>query len=153
MGRAAVFSTTVEYALRAIVFLATKPGENRSSQAVAGAMKVPSRYISKILKELVEAGLVQSQRGPNGGFQLARPADSISVLDVVNAVDPMKRITACPLKLPQHATRLCRLHEKLDDTMRLVEDGLRAAKIADMTDIVDATSAPVGLTVSVTRPR
>ena len=135
MKRAApLFSSTAEYALRAVVFLATNRTGLSNSQAIAAGTQVPPKYISKVLKDLVEAGVVNSRRGPNGGFELAREPDRISVLDVVNAVDPIRRIETCPLGIPTHGRNLCRLHRKLDDTIALVEDTLRSASVTDMTE-------------------
>lgn len=128
-----MFSSTAEYALRAIVYLATNQSGRWSSQAIAEATKVPPKYISKVLKDLVEARLVTSRRGPHGGFVLAREPERISVLDVVNAVDPIRRIETCPLGIPTHGKNLCRLHRKLDDTIALVEETLRSTSITEMT--------------------
>lgn len=128
-----MFSSTTEYALRAVVYLALQREGLSNSQVIAQATKVPAKYLSKVLKDLARAGLVFSQRGPNGGFRLARDPGAISVLEVVNAVDPIQRIRTCPLGLPEHATQLCRLHQKLDDTIRAVEETLRSASINDMT--------------------
>jgi Rrf2 family protein len=129
-----VFSSTAEYALRAIVHLAMNREGLSSSQAIADSTKVPPKYISKILNDLVEARLVTSRRGPHGGFSLAREPQRISVLDVVNAVDPIRRIETCPLGIPTHGHNLCRLHRKLDDTIALVESTLASASILDMTE-------------------
>jgi Rrf2 family transcriptional regulator, nitric oxide-sensitive transcriptional repressor len=128
-----VFSSTAEYALRAVVYLATAREGLSSSQTIAAATRVPPGYISKILSDLGDAGLVTSRRGPGGGFSLARDPERISVLDVVNAVDPIRRIEVCPLGIPSHGRNLCRLHRKLDDTIAIVEEALRSASITDMT--------------------
>jgi hypothetical protein len=58
----------------------------------------------------------------------------MTVLDVVNAVDPIRRIRTCPLKLKAHATHLCPLHRKLDDALALVEDAFASARIAEMCE-------------------
>jgi Rrf2 family transcriptional regulator, nitric oxide-sensitive transcriptional repressor len=129
-----MFSQTAEYALRAAVYLAGRPEGRHSSQVIAVATKVPAGYLSKILQDLVEGGIVYSQRGPNGGFALARPAGEISVLDVMNAVDPFERIRSCPLGLKEHATQLCKLHRKMDEAMELIERTLSSASLADMLD-------------------
>ena len=129
-----MFSSTAEYALRAVVYLATHRDGLSSSQAIAEETKVPPKYISKILSDLVNVQLVTSRRGPNGGFALAREPDGISVLEVVNAVDPIKRIETCPLGIPAHGTSLCRLHRKLDDTIALIEEALRSSSITEMAE-------------------
>jgi Rrf2 family transcriptional regulator, nitric oxide-sensitive transcriptional repressor len=129
-----MFSSTAEYALRAVVYLATNRSGLWSSRAIAEGTKVPPQYISKVLNDLVTADLVTSRRGPHGGFALARDPERIAVLDVVNAVDPIRRIETCPLGIPTHGRNLCRLHRKLDDTIALVEEALRSASITEMTE-------------------
>jgi DNA-binding IscR family transcriptional regulator len=65
-------------------------------------------------------------------LRLARPADSITLLDVVNAVDPLHRITECPLRLKSHARRLCALHQRLDDITATAERALQETTLADV---------------------
>jgi Rrf2 family transcriptional regulator, nitric oxide-sensitive transcriptional repressor len=127
-----MFSQTAEYALRAAVFLAGRPEGLFSSQVIAETTKVPAGYLSKVLQDLVEAGIVRSQRGPNGGFALDRPAAGISVLEVINAVDPIQRIHSCPLGLKEHATQLCKLHLALDGAIATIESALQSSTLADM---------------------
>lgn len=127
-----MFSSTAEYALRAAVDLASHPGQPRTSQQVAKDSQIPAGYVSKVLQDLGKAGLVTSQRGPNGGFMLARPAGSITILETINAVDPINRITKCPLNLPAHSKRLCKLHQHLDDAIAEVERALSSASLADL---------------------
>jgi Rrf2 family protein len=143
-----MFSSTAEYALRAAVFLAGMDGRAATSQQVAAATRVPAGYLSKVLQDLVRAGLVSSQRGPGGGFTLARPAEEVSALDVINAVDPLERISTCPLGI--HGANLCPLHRRLDKALELVEEALGASTIAEMVERPRGSSckfpaAPVAL--------
>jgi Rrf2 family protein len=116
-----MISQTIEYALRAMTHLAALPsGRTASSEAIAEHTKVPKGYLSKVLRDLVVAELITSQRGPSGGFALARQASKISILDVVNAVDPIQRIRKCPLGNPEHLA-LCPLHRRLDDALGRIE--------------------------------
>lgn len=102
-----MLSQTIEYALRAMTFLASIDGDaSFNSETIAECTKVPKGYLSKILRDLVVADLIVSQRGPNGGFTLSRSAAKISMLDVVNAVDPIPRIRKCPLGNPAHPPAL-----------------------------------------------
>lgn len=153
-----MFSSTAEYALRAMVHLVTHQEALCGSQAIAAETKVPPRYLSKILNDLVEAGLITSRRGPSGGFLLARDPGTISVLEVVNAVDPIKRILSCPLNIPSHKGSLCRLHRKLDDTIGLVESALASATITEMakpssSGNLCAFPSPAKVTLRTTAPR
>jgi len=131
---ALVFSTTLEYALRAVTFLAARPGEGMAAQRIAEAMKIPDDYVSKVLQQLVRGGVLASQRGRKGGFQLARPAKEISLLTVVNAVEPIVRINRCPLGLPQHAVQLCPLHARLDHAYGLVEKAFADTTLAELVE-------------------
>ncbi|MCE9613415.1 MAG: Rrf2 family transcriptional regulator [Lentisphaerae bacterium] len=127
-----MFSQTAEYALRAMVWLANQDGEPRVTQEIAKGTHVPAGYLSKVLQTLGRAGLVQSQRGLHGGFLLSRPGAAITVLDVVNAVDPLKRISSCPLKIKSHGEHLCALHRRMDNAIAQVEQALAATSIADI---------------------
>lgn len=128
-----MISQSVEYALRAAVFLATKTDAAPATSAViAEATRVPGPYLSKVLASLVKAGLVTARRGPGGGLTLSRSADAISVLDVVNAVDPLPRIRTCPLGLKAHGTRLCALHTRLDRAIAGVESAFRESTLAEI---------------------
>jgi Rrf2 family protein len=126
-----MISQTAEYALRAIVFLASQGGEARTVQQIAAATKVPAGYLSKVMQGLQRAGLVHSQRGLHGGFTLRVAADRLTVYDVVQAVDPIRRIERCPLGLKGHVN-LCPLHRRLDHAIGLVEEALRASTIAEL---------------------
>src|SRR5213595_1964002 len=84
----AMFSQTVEYALRAVVHLADQAPAARTTDQIAAATKVPKAYLSKVLQGLNRAGLVRTQRGLGGGITLAKPPADITILEVANAADP-----------------------------------------------------------------
>jgi Rrf2 family protein len=116
-----VISQTAEYALRSVVYLGSQVGQPVTTQRIAAATQVPAGYLSKVLQALGRAGLVDAQRGLKGGYALARPLDELTVLDVINAVDPLERITRCPLGLAAHGGHLCALHRRLDQAIATVE--------------------------------
>lgn len=127
-----MLSQTTEYALRAVVALSEDPQTPWTAQAISAKTQVPQDYLMKVLQPLTKAGLLTAQRGRNGGFLLTRPPDQITVLDVVTAVDPLRRIKHCPLGLKAHGTNLCPLHRKLDDAIRLVEEAFCSTTLADI---------------------
>ena len=129
-----MFSHTAEYALRAAVFLAESPDGRYTTQAIADTTQIPPRYLAKVLQSLARAGVLTGQRGLNGGFLLARSPAEITVLDVIQAVEPLKRIHKCPLDLEAHRERLCPLHTRLDQSLALIEENLRQATLADLLD-------------------
>ena len=127
-----MFSQTVEYALRAVVYLAGQGTAPRTSEQIAQSTRVPQSYLSKVLQQLAENGLINSQRGPRGGFVLARSADVLTILEVVAAVDPICRIKTCPLGLASHGVQLCPLHKRVDDALAEVERAFGATTFAEV---------------------
>lgn len=127
-----MISQTAEYALRAIVYLAMNPDCAYTTQQISETTKVPAAYLSKVLQSLAKAQLVKSQRGLGGGFVLTKPPENISVLEVLNAVDPIQRIRSCPLGLKAHGTALCALHKKLDDATAAIERTFAETTIAEI---------------------
>ena len=129
-----MFSQTVEYALRAAVALASQPETALRVVDLAPTTQVPPDYLAKVMNQLARAQLVRAQRGRNGGYTLTRPPEAISLLEVVNAVDPLRRITHCPLNLRAHAGRLCGLHRKLDGALQHLEEALAGSTLAEMAE-------------------
>ena len=76
-----------DYAVRAAVELAAAEGETRKVADIAAAQEIPARFLENILLALRRAGLVQSRRGADGGFRLARPPEPITLADVLRAVE------------------------------------------------------------------
>ncbi len=127
-----MLSQTTEYALRAIVWLANTADDPQTTGQIAKATQVPPGYLSKVLQSLGRGGLVTAQRGKHGGFLLAKPAADITVLEVVNTVDPLRRIKFCPLGLKSHGRVLCPLHKRLDDATHLVEQAFAKTTIGEL---------------------
>lgn len=127
-----MFSQTNEYALRVITYLAYHPNQACKNADIAKATLVPPGYLYKVLQTLDRAGLVHGKRGMNGGFMLARPAEQISVLDVMGAVDPLPRVLGCPLHVQAHCNNLCALHVRIERALNLVEGVFQNATIAEL---------------------
>jgi Rrf2 family protein len=127
-----MFSQTVEYALRAMVQLAYAGQQGCSTEELAQKTHVPRAYLSKVVQGLRASGLLRSQRGLGGGVYLSKPAEEITILDVVNAVEPIQRITTCPLGIKSHGKKLCPLHSKVDSALAAIEESFGATTLADM---------------------
>ncbi|MBK5293530.1 MAG: Rrf2 family transcriptional regulator [Acidobacteriia bacterium] len=127
-----MFSLTAEYALRATVCLAQSHGSSQTTQDIAAATQAPVGYLPKVMQHLGKAGLVLAWRGKHGGFRLARDPAKITVLDVLNAVDPLRRIKTCPLGISSHSCNLCPLHQKMDAAMAVVEEGFGQVSLAEL---------------------
>jgi Rrf2 family protein len=80
-------SAKSDYALRAVIELAATADGPVKGERIAQAQEIPLKFLENILGDLRHAGIVRSQRGVDGGYWLARPADEITVAEVVRAVD------------------------------------------------------------------
>src|SRR6266700_589066 len=80
-------SARADYALRAAIELAASPDDHTTAEQLARTQHIPGKFLEAILTQLRRAGLVRSQRGPEGGFWLARPASEISLADIIRAID------------------------------------------------------------------
>ena len=127
-----MFTQTVEYALRAIVHLAQQAPKASTTEEVAEATHVPRAYLAKILSGLRKSGLVKSQRGLGGGITLSKTPDHLTLLEVVNAVEPIQRIKTCPLGISEHGSTLCPLHARMDMALALVENAFCSTTIAEV---------------------
>lgn len=126
-----MITATAEYALRAATLLA-QTDQPLTTAALAESGRIPVKYLSKVMRQLVVAGLVESRRGLGGGFSLLRPAQDISVLAVLDAVgEPLKRIETCPLGIPGHL-RECPLHQTLDEAIALLRARFAGVSLRDL---------------------
>ncbi|WP_160107413.1 RrF2 family transcriptional regulator [Pseudomonas izuensis] len=93
----ALYSAGVEYGIHCLAFLVGNHGDTREASVrdLAELQGVPLDYLAKIFTKLAKAKLVAATEGVRGGFKLARPADEITLLDIVNAIDGRKAIFEC----------------------------------------------------------
>jgi Rrf2 family protein len=87
-----------DYAVRAVLYLAQlEPGQRASTAQVSRQQKIPLTFLAKIVAQLTTAGVLRTTRGAHGGVWLARPAETLSVLEVVEAIDGPLSLNACVL--------------------------------------------------------
>ncbi len=133
-----MISQTAEYGLRAMWHLARNSDQPQVLSKIAKATQVPKDYLYKVLQSLTRVELVRSMRGKNGGFALSKPADEITVYDIVNAVSPIRHIRQCPLTnrsdcviSDRSQKKLCSMHGFLEHLTEQVESRFRAMTLAD----------------------
>jgi Rrf2 family transcriptional regulator, nitric oxide-sensitive transcriptional repressor len=127
-----LLSDASEYALRAVLWLADRPGQPQTTHEIAAATKAAPGYLAKVLQSLGKAGILRAQRGMHGGFTLQRDPREIAVLQVINAVDPIERILTCPLGIATHGSQLCPLHRRIDDAVARIEAAFADTTIAEI---------------------
>jgi Rrf2 family protein len=136
-----MFSKSVEYALRAVAHLAYEAPNARTTEQIAEATRVESAtYLSKVLQQLGRKGVVKSQRGVGGGIMLVKRPEELTILEVVNAVEPIQRIKTCPLGLKGHGVRLCPLHRRMDAALASVEAAFGKTTLAEV--LSEPTNSP-----------
>src|SRR5690349_4393929 len=124
-----MLSQTADYALRAVVALACRGDRPVTARQLAEATGIPASYLAKVLHGLVRSGLVRSSRGTSGGFGLADPPEGVSVLDVVNAVEPNRR---SPGRLSARPDCPCGLHRRIDAGLSMAEALFASSTIAEL---------------------
>jgi len=109
-----LFSRQCEYALQAVMYLALKPeGERTSIKELTRKINIPYHFLAKILQDLTYKGLLISQKGPTGGFALAKPAKDITLFQIVEAIDGTDVTSKCVLGFPECSGKNpCAVHEK-----------------------------------------
>ncbi len=85
-----------DYALRAMYYLSKlEPSERAATSLIADEQRIPPSFLAKIISQLSIAGLIHTSRGARGGVSLARPPESISILEVVEAIDRPLTLNEC----------------------------------------------------------
>ena len=108
-----LYSKGCEYAVRALTYAAAQGNDARfQAHEVCEATGIPESFTRKVFQSLVQGGFLEAVRGPGGGYALTKPANEITLLDVILAVDGSDTFDHCVLGFPScGATRPCPLHE------------------------------------------
>lgn len=125
-----------DYAFRVVLHLAGAPdGEIVSGQVIAQAEAVPARFLQKIMRSLLRAGIVRSWRGVDGGFALARPPCDISLYDIVAAMEGPIVLNRCLNEFAVCSRRIkidCAVHRALDSIQESFIANLRTVNFAHL---------------------
>jgi Rrf2 family protein len=129
-----MLSQTAEYALRAVLTIAQQPkGAPVGANRLAAVLAIPQNYLSKTLHQLARAGVLDSTRGKLGGFRLARPADRISLLDVVTPFDDVTGRRTCLMGRPVCSDQnSCAAHARWKDVAERTAQFFSETTVADL---------------------
>ena len=138
----ALYGAGAEYALHSLLILASRK-EPVSVRDLATYQQLPERFLAKVFSRLKAARIVLGTEGISGGFTLARPADQIPVLQVLEAVDPDRALFACAeirrncalfdAGPPEWAVSgSCRIHAFMQEAERKLKDVLASKTLADL---------------------
>lgn len=137
-----VLSQTVEYALRASIYIAQQQPRSVRGPEVATAIKAPRNYLGKILGTLARAGYLESSRGPAGGFRLARGSE-LHPLTVIVSVFEAAEPRRCLLG---HGTcgknPTCTVHQRWEPIARTTDEFFAHTTLADLLSMSGAAASP-----------
>ena len=139
-------SKLTDYAILIMVEL-TREGEVLSAQALAESIHVETPTASKVLKILAGGGLLESYRGANGGYRVSRAADSISVAEVIAAIEGPIAMTECSVEEGLCSQEdSCELRSNWQRISLAVAQALRDVSLAEMSSLMKTTPNPLQIT-------
>jgi len=129
-----IFSRQCEYALQAVLYLALKPhGEKTSIKELTEHLDLPYHFAAKILQALSRKGLLISHKGSLGGFALGKPAEDITLYQIIDAVDGVEFLKGCILGFPEcGGENPCALHERWGAMREELQTLLTTKSIVEM---------------------
>ncbi|EPC01329.1 Rrf2 family transcriptional regulator [Litchfieldella anticariensis FP35 = DSM 16096] len=140
-------SRLTDYAAVVMAQIARHPEQPHAATELAEAVQLPHPTVSKTLKMLVRAGLLESQRGAQGGYRLARPASQITASDIITAIEGPVAMTEC-----SHADGECELvatcgvadnWQRVSLAVRTLLDSVTLAHLAQTTPIKLPVQLPI----------
>lgn len=131
-----LLSSACVYGIRASLYLASRSNDSYTSiTQISEDLEISRHFLTKILQQLTESGLMESMKGPKGGVRLVYPADEVYLLDVVAAIDGMDLLTECALGLPGcGSAKPCPIHEQWADTRDEIRKMLQKTSLKELVE-------------------
>lgn len=126
--------STTDYAIRIVCYLAAQR-QMISTSELSRELSVPASYIPKITKQLKQAGIIRACEGTNGGYQIAKQSENISLMDVISCIESTMAISRCLEKdgfCSRNYTDCCKVHQILLDLQNTYNNRLESVKISDI---------------------
>ena len=135
MSKMLKISEAASLAMHTLVLLATNPDRVMATREVAGVFGVSEAHLSKVLQRLGRMGLVNSTRGPKGGFVLGRPAEDVTLMDVYEAIEGPLEPSVCLMETPSCSAKRCILGDLVHTVNDLVERYLSGTRLSELVDV------------------
>ena len=144
-GAPAVFSQTAQYALQAMIYLASRTdGVPVLGQEISETVGIPQNYLSKIMHTLGHVGLVVAKRGKTGGYLLASDPGDIRIRSAIEAFDNLESLKYCVLgRMECSEESPCTAHEGWKEIVTLLNEFIENTTIADLAQSADDHTASV----------
>ncbi len=143
-----MFSTSCHYGLQAMLFIAlhASEDENVGLSTIAKEQDIPKHFLSKILQLLVKHKLLISMKGPTGGFNLNRPADQITLIEVIDAIDGLDVFNKCGIGFKQcNDDHPCPIHQDFKKVRNRVQNLFETKTLQELTEDVENGDSIVSL--------
>ena len=141
MPRAVKIPEAVSLALHSLAILANRPDEVISTREIAELLGGSSAHLAKVLKILESDGFVRSQRGPAGGFQLLKDADSVSLLEIYETMEGPLTSEGCLLTTQLCVDEGCIFGELLDSLDTQFREHLAKTRLSRLAETMGVRSA------------
>lgn len=124
-----------DYAVRCILLLSREAGRVISANEISKSMSIPKNFLAKILQRLSKKGILKSTQGIAGGFELAKPPEEISLLEVIEAIQGPSAINVCAIDNKNCSlSSTCVVHPIWVKLRRDIEEKLREENFAELID-------------------
>lgn len=130
-----MLSNTSKYAIRAVIYLAlyATPENKRGLKEISGELGIPTPFLGKILQVLTRKQILDSTKGPHGGFTLKRPAIDISLMEIIDIIDGTDAFNQCLIRTSACSKEApCSLHDKITIHRNGLRSTLLTESIADL---------------------
>jgi len=134
-----MLSMKAKYGLRAMMYLAAAPEEFLQARAIAEAADVPLKFLEGILLDLRQGGLIETRRGAQGGYKLAKPPGKIAAGQIIRILDGMVAAIKCASQFKYQPCEDCRSPETCQIKHLMTDVRKSAAEILDSRSLADLT--------------
>lgn len=133
-----IFSKGCGYGIQAVLYIAKQNGKRVGGKEIAAALHIPTHFLAKILQSLSENEILESHKGAQGGFALAKPPDAVFLVDIVKSIDGLAVLHECVLGFPDCGTENpCFMHHRWGGVRSEIEQMLSEDSIADLMTLSD----------------
>ena len=130
-----IYSTTVKYALMALIELASSPGQRVQIRDLSESTGIPRQFLGKIVQTLVKAGILISSRGRGGGIQYATDPNGVSIASIIRIIDGNSALMNCMFGLQLcDGTRNCPIHPLWGPIREQILEFLEKTTLADLAN-------------------
>ncbi len=131
-----MLSNTSKYAIRAVIYLALHEEENKKTgiKQISKDLGIPTPFLGKILQTLAKQKLLSSTKGPHGGFGLGKPANMISLMEIVDIIDGRDLFTKCLISLKDcsEEKKYCAIHDQYSELRSKLRKLFEEIKISEL---------------------